>query len=208
MEKTCYIAGAGDNTGTDFKINEGDCVIAADGGVKILEKLNITPDYILGDFDSLGYVPKGDNVIRYKVMKDDTDMMLAVGLAMEKGYNNIVIYGGTKGKRIDHTFANIQVMLYASKRDVNIKMIDDVNTYYMITNRKITIPKQEKGDLSVFAIGGDAKEVTIKGALYHAEKVTIEPDSTLSVSNSFIGNEVEIEVKDGSLLIITDEMRH
>ena len=52
MEKTCYIAGAGDNTGTDFKINEGDCVIAADGGVKILEKLNITPDYILGDFDS------------------------------------------------------------------------------------------------------------------------------------------------------------
>ena len=67
MEKTCYIAGAGDNTGTDFKINEGDCVIAADGGVKILEKLNITPDYILGDFDSLGYVPKGDNVIRYKV---------------------------------------------------------------------------------------------------------------------------------------------
>ena len=99
-------------------------------------------------------------------------------------------------------------MLYASKRDVNIKMIDDVNTYYMITNRKITIPKQEKGNLSVFAIDGDAKEVTIKGALYHAEKVTIEPDSTLSVSNSFIGNEVEIEVKDGSLLIITDEMSH
>lgn len=78
MEKTCYIVGAGDNSGTDFLKTENDFVIAADGGLFALQKRNIRPDMIMGDFDSLGYVPKGDNVIRHEVMKNDTDMMLAV----------------------------------------------------------------------------------------------------------------------------------
>ena len=83
MEKICYIVGAGDNSGTNFLKKKEDYVIAADGGLLWLQKLNIEPDMIMGDFDSLGFVPEGNNVIQHEVMKNDTDMMLAVKKALE-----------------------------------------------------------------------------------------------------------------------------
>lgn len=207
MKGVCYIVGAGDNSGTNFSINKenNDCVIAADGGLEALEEIKIEPDYILGDFDSLGYIPQGKNVIRHKVEKDDTDMMLAVQFAMEKGYENIIIYGGTGGSRIDHTFANIQTLLYASKRDVNIKMIDAVNEFYVITDREISLEARKKGNLSVFPLDDRADGVDITGALYPTDNITLYSDATLSVSNSFMGNAVKIKVRKGSLLIVAEK---
>ena len=114
MENVCYIVGAGDNSGTNFTKKENDFVIAADGGFEKIHQLGIEPDLVIGDFDSLGYVPVGDNVEKHKVMKNETDMMICVKTALHKGFNNIVIFGGTGG-RIDHTFANIQTLLYASQ---------------------------------------------------------------------------------------------
>ena len=57
-------------------IHEDDFILAADGGLRHLNKLNITPTGILGDFDSLGFVPEGAQV--FPCEKDDTDAMLAV----------------------------------------------------------------------------------------------------------------------------------
>ena len=73
MNKKCYIVGAGDNSGTNFSKGKDEYVIAADGGLATLEKLGIQPDFILGDFDSLGYVPDGKNIEVHKVEKDATD---------------------------------------------------------------------------------------------------------------------------------------
>ena len=138
MNKKCYIVGAGDNSGTNFSKGKDEYVIAADGGLATLEKLGIQPDFILGDFDSLGYVPDGKNIEVHKVEKDDTDMMLSVERAVESGYNEIEIFGGTGG-RIDHTVANFQTMLWASKQNVKIKMTDKNHVYFMITNDTLEI---------------------------------------------------------------------
>ena len=152
MNKKCYIVGAGDNSGTNFSKGKDEYVIAADGGLATLEKLGIQPDFILGDFDSLGYVPDGKNIEVHKVEKDDTDMMLSVERAVESGYNEIEIFGGTGG-RIDHTVANFQTMLWASKQNVKIKMTDKNHVYFMITNDTLEIKGKDGADLSVFAFG-------------------------------------------------------
>ena len=138
MEKICYIVGAGDNSGTNFLKRENDYVIAADGGLLWLQKRNIEPDMIMGDFDSLGFVPEGNNVIQHEIMKNDTDMMLAVKKALEMGYDKIKLYGGTGG-RIDHTLSNIQTMLYASRKGATIEMIDSTNTFHVITDGDIQL---------------------------------------------------------------------
>lgn len=203
MIEKCYIVGAGDNSGTNFTKKENEYVIAADGGLETLNKINILPDIIVGDFDSLGYVPKGDNVIKHKIEKNDTDMMLSVQMAMEKGCKDIEIWGGTGG-RIDHTIANIQTMLYASKRHIKIKMTDRQNVYYVITEESITLKEKPAGNLSVFAIGGEALNVNITGAKYKAKGLDLQPDNPTAVSNSYIGNEVVISVEKGSVLIISD----
>lgn len=203
MNKKCYIVGAGDNSGTNFIKRENEYVIAADGGLEILKKINIMPDIIVGDFDSLGYIPEGNNVIKHKIEKDDTDMMLSVKLAIDKGYDIIEIFGGTGG-RIDHTIANLQTMLYASKKGVEITMTDKERRYHVLTANNITLDGKKAGDLSVFAIGGKAFNVSIKGAKYEADRIDLEPDNPTAVSNSYIGSDVKISVEQGSVLIISD----
>lgn len=93
-EKTCYIVGAAPDEHIDFTSQTGDLVVAADGGLAYLERLGIMPDVVLGDFDSLGYMPSYANVLPYPKEKDDTDMMLAVRYGLDKGYRNFVLYGG------------------------------------------------------------------------------------------------------------------
>ena len=191
MEKTCYIVGAGDNSGTNFLKTENDYVIAADGGLSVLEKKHIMPDLIMGDFDSLGYVPAGNHVIQHEVMKNDTDMMLAVKKALDMGYKNIKLYGATGG-RVDHTISNIQT----------IEMIDSVNRYRVITDEKISINGKYQNVFSVFAIGGAAHKVSITDAMYPLHDFELLPDNPTGTSNVFVGKEVEISVERGSLLII------
>ena len=76
----CYIFGAAEFDGNlKFKPDQGrDFIIAADAGYRHLQALGIPPDMLIGDFDSLGEVPKGVELLRFPVMKDDTDLMLAV----------------------------------------------------------------------------------------------------------------------------------
>lgn len=204
MSKRCYIVGAGDNSGTIFTRKKEDFVIAADGGVKVLEELGILPNLIIGDFDSLGYIPTGENVIVHPVKKDETDMMLAVSKAVEMGFKYIVIFGGTGG-RIDHTVANWQVMLDASIKGITISMIDKNNEYYVLTNGTLNISGKECKGFSVFAFGKEAKGVFIKGGKYEADDVDLYPNFPMAVSNSFIDKTVEITVREGSLLIIKEK---
>lgn len=202
MERICYIVGAGDNTGTKFLKGKNDYVIAADGGLLCLQELKIEPDMIMGDFDSLGFIPEGDNVIRHEVMKNDTDMMLAVKKALDMGYHKIKIYGGTGG-RIDHTFSNIQTMLYASRKGASIEMIDSSNTYHVITDGEIHLTGESQRGFSIFALGGTAHKVNIRDAMYLLHDFELTSDNPIGTSNSFIGKEVTISVEKGSLLIIT-----
>ena len=174
-------------------------VIAADAGVKNLEDLNIKPDLIVGDFDSLGFAPEGDNVIKYPVKKDDTDMMLAVKEALKLGYDDIVIFGGCGG-RIDHTLANINTMIFALKEGAKITMLDSDAEYY-ICDTEIVLPFKQGFNFSIFAVNGTTK-VCIENAMYNGEEITIANDATLGVSNSFVDKDVKVTVREGIALIV------
>ena len=107
--KTCCVFCAG---GFDALAEplEDAFVIAADGGLKHLQQLNIPPDVIIGDFDSLGYTPKDARV--FPVEKDDTDSMLAVRHGLREGCRRFILYGSLDGPRLDHTVANLQTLLF------------------------------------------------------------------------------------------------
>ena len=85
----CYIFGAAEFDGNlKFKPDQDrDFIIAADAGYRHLQALGIPPDMLIGDFDSLGEVPKGVELLRFPVMKDDTDLMLAVKYGFAHGYS-------------------------------------------------------------------------------------------------------------------------
>ena len=108
--KVCMIFCAGGFSGLLQPMPQDALVIAADGGLRHTEKLGLQPDIILGDFDSLGYVPEGAAV--YPVEKDDTDSMLAIKQGLAQGCDTFYLYGALDGKRLEHTVANFQALQY------------------------------------------------------------------------------------------------
>lgn len=203
MSKRCFIIGAGDNSGTIFDRKNEDFIIAADGGYKILRQLGIEPDLIIGDFDSMDFVPSGDKVIRYPVKKDKTDMAISIEEAINRGYKQITIFGGTGG-RIDHTIANFQLMAWASRKGISINMIDKLNEYHVITNNQIEITGKEGKLFSVFSMGEKAFNVSIIGGEYEAENIDLSGDNPLGVSNAFKKEQVMVKVEQGTLLVIKE----
>ena len=196
----CVIFCAGEFGGLTEEIREDDLVIAADGGVRHAENLGIRPDIILGDFDSLGYAPEGAEV--HPVEKDDTDAMLAAKRGLEKGCREFLFYASLDGPRLDHTLANLQTLRYLADRGAAGRLVGLRQQVTLLRNGKLTLPPREKGDISIFAFGGEARGVTIKGLKYELEKGSLTPSFPLGVSNGFVGKSAEISVQDGDIMVI------
>lgn len=181
-------------------IREGDYVIAADGGFRHTEKLGIQPDAILGDFDSLGYMPKGANV--FPVEKDDTDAMLAVRHGLKLGLREFLIYGGVDGPRLDHTFANVQTLHFLAEHGAYGYLIGKDYILAVVKDGGVRFPAGAEGTISVFGVGADAQGVTERGLYYPLDNAVLTSSFPLGASNHFTGAEAEISVKQGSLLLI------
>ena len=183
-------------------IEPEDYVLAADGGLCHLEQLKIRPNGILGDFDSLGYIPEGAEV--FPVEKDDTDSMLAAKKGLELGFREFIFYGSLDGPRLDHTVANFQTLQYLADRDATGYLVGNTQMVTVLRNGKLTFPAGCQGILSVFCMGKDAEGVTIRGAKYELENGTLTAGFPLGVSNHFEGKEVIVAVEQGSLLLLWD----
>ena len=199
---TCIIFCAADFHGLVAPIEKDDFVIAADGGLAHAKKLGLTPNGILGDFDSLGYTPEDSTV--FPVEKDDTDAMLAVRKGLELGYRQFILYGSLDGPRLDHTVANFQTLQFLSDRGAYGYLIGKDYIVTTVKDCTLRFSADCTGIFSVFCIGQDAEGVTIHGGKYDAENVTLSAGFPLGVSNHFEGREVTVTVQKGSLLVLWD----
>lgn len=202
MEKSCVIFCAGGFDGLLAPIPAEAFVIAADGGLKHAEALGLAPDVILGDFDSLGYFPEGDNVLRHPVQKDDTDSMLAIRLGLERGCTRFFLYGALDGERLDHTVANFQALEFLAQRGGTGYLVGRDYLAAVVRNGGLRFPKEAGGIISVFCLGPDAEGVTLKNLLYPLENAVLTAGFPLGVSNHFTGTAAEISVEKGSLLLL------
>lgn len=200
--KTCIIFCAGGFEALAEPIHDGDYLLAADGGLRHLQKLGLEPDGILGDFDSLGYTPEGAKV--YPVEKDDTDAMLAVRHGLELGYRRFVLYGALDGPRLDHTVANFQTLQFLAEHDANGYLVGLTAVATVVKNGYLSFSADASGTISVFCVGADASGVNIQGLQYSLTEGTLRAGFPLGVSNHFIGEKSSISAKNGSLLVIYD----
>lgn len=203
--KKCVIIGACecDFLENDLDIARKSIVICADGGYKTALKYSIEPDCTIGDFDSLGYIPEAENVITHNAIKDDTDTALCVEKAIELGCDEFYIYGAASG-RIDHSFANFQLICRMAKRGKRTFLISDEFFITAISNGTLNLKAQESGIVSVFCMGEGARGVGIKGLKYEVCDCKLCSFVPLGVSNEFIGKDAEISVSDGVLLIMVE----
>ena len=197
----CYIVGAGENYGIHFSPCADDLVIAADAGFQVLEQNGINMDLVIGDFDSLPYVPEHAKVRVLNREKDDTDMRSAVLEGMNAGYETFHIYGGTGG-RIEHTIANMQLLAELSSGGKRGFLFGRDYIITALTNGTFVFPEHASGYVSVFAHSDRAEGVWLKGLKYELQDAVLSNSYPLGVSNEFIGKASSISVKTGTLLIV------
>ena len=140
----------GGNVNTEFlkKIleeNKFETIVAADKGLEALNKINVMPNYIIGDFDSVNkttlnqYENKNIEITYLKPEKDFTDTHMAIKLAIEKRAKHITIIGAT-GTRMDHTLANIHALNETLQNNVPTEIINE-NNIIMLINKKAKLIK-------------------------------------------------------------------
>ena len=199
--KTCYIFSAVEMKNNFPNPEQGDMIIAADAGYLNVQRAGLKPDIIIGDFDS-SEKPETDAPIEtFPVLKDDTDTMLAIKHGFNSGYKRFAIYGGIGGERTDHTIANIQSLAYIVDHGGEGVLVGENERFVLIKNSRVTLHSEKGRTLSVFAYGGVAEGISIKGAVYETENLTLSPFFPLGVSNKFKENSVSVGVKKGCILI-------
>lgn len=201
MKPVCIIAGAGDfYENAPIAPRPEDYVIAADAGYTALRRMGVRIDEVIGDFDSLLCAPDHPNVRRLPVEKDDTDMLFALRVGLKRGYREFHLYGGVGG-RLDHTLANLQCLAWLARQGCRGYLYGDGCVLSAIFNETIRFMPLKDGIFSLFAHGGTAHGVTIRGLKYTLDGADVGCDFPIGVSNAFIGQPAEVSVRDGTLIV-------
>ncbi len=207
----CILIGAGDLTISEIPIRENDLCIAVDGGYEYCKLLEIDPDYILGDFDSISEKEaegvaeiakkQEDKVIILPVEKDDTDMLAAIKLGLSEGYRKFSIYGGMGG-RIEHTIANIQCLLYLKEHNAVGYLMDGTGMILVAKEEEISFQESLEGYMSLFSMG-DQATVSIENMKYLLKEQEVTNSFPIGISNEFIyGSKGKITVHKGAVMMI------
>ena len=191
-----------ENENTEF-------IIGVDKGLDFLYKHKIRPDYIVGDFDSVEedvvtYFKEVENVPakEFNAEKDFSDTEIALKFGLDLRRQHIIILGAT-GTRLDHVWANVQSLKMGSDCGCDVRILDRHNEI-SVHNESFTIKKEEAFGkyFSLFPLGGTVEGLTIKGAKYPLEFHALEPYNSLSVSNEFEEDEVNISFSYGTIILM------
>jgi len=202
--KRCVIVG-----GADIKevekirsyLRDDDCFIFCDSGLKHMEGLNVKPDLIVGDFDSHENPGLNVETIVLPCEKDDTDSFFAAKQGLKRGFDEFLLIG-VIGQRIDHTLANISILLMLDKEHKKAKAVDDYSELEIVSDKTVCV-EDKYAYFSLLNITGTARNITIKGAKYPLNDGEINVDYQYGVSNEVLpGKTAEITVGEGKLLLV------
>jgi thiamine pyrophosphokinase len=187
-------------------------IIAADGGAEIPAALGVLPHVLVGDMDSIGpgtaaaLRGRGVEVIEVEPEKDFTDTELAVRLAVDRGATDITILAAI-GTRLDHTLANVSLLLFAHERGIGARIVNEDQEAYLLTADVTNPIAGTIGDtVSLIAFSDPVTGVTTHDLKYPLKDAELEMLSPLGVSNEISGKNPWVEFREGRLLLI--KVRH
>ncbi len=189
-----------------LKIGSHDVIMCADKGLNHAKKLGIAPDVVVGDFDSYkDELPENTEIFYSIPEKDDTDTMLAVKIALERGAEKIIIHGALGG-RFDHAFANIQTLLYIYEHGCCAEIEDCGNVMTVCGEGEHSFELWNGWYFSVFALTEKLEIESMSGVKYPLENYCITNSFPLGVSNEITDSVAVLKISKGAALIVRSEM--
>ena len=183
-------------------------IIGVDKGCNVLYKYNITPNLIVGDFDSgdlkvVDYFKNtGIEVRKYSTHKDYTDTHLAYNIAKELGDVKKIYLLGATGTRFDHSLGNLGLFLNSLEDEIYLEIVDDNNIMFIV-DKKTTIKNRKNKVLSFHGLSDEVKNFTIKNAKYELERYNLKLLEPRAICNEFLdGEDVQIDFDSGKILVM------
>ena len=183
---------------------KADYLICADGGANYARMLNVKPDIIIGDMDSIAAETRTFfNQTRFEMyprQKDETDTELAITHAIKIGADKVTILGGL-GSRMDHSLGNIYLLKRFVDVGIEAEIVNEKNRIRIIG--KTTAFNFPIGTIvSILPIGGDVSGLTISGFEYPIKAGQMTIDKPYGISNVTNDNRQQIALEQGMLIII------
>ena len=182
-------------------LKEADFIICADSGYDHALKMDIMPDLAVGDFDSVQNVPPKDITRTFPAKKDFTDTELALNIARELGFKDI-LFLAVIGSRVDHSLANVLLLKSCVKHEETACIVNENNAGYIIEPRKSMQLGVEKGQTVSLLPLEDCDGVTTQGLEYVLRNATLLMGTTLGISNVALNNDINISLNRGCLLVV------
>lgn len=194
-------------------IQPGDLVIAADGGARHCRTMGITPEWLVGDLDSLSQdevrelKELGVEIISYPGDKDFTDLELAFLKARDAGATEIVVLGGF-GDRWDMTISNLLLATRSEFRELSVRLIDGPQETAIIRGGGEMTFSGQRGDvLSLIPLHQEAIGVNLTGLEYNLDDERLPVGTTKGLSNVFVNDSATVSLKQGLLLCVIRRIR-
>ena len=149
-------------------LREDDFIIACDAGYRNCAPLHCKPHVIVGDFDTAPCPQQEDDeIVVLPHVKDDTDTEYAAKLAVQKGFDEVLLLGGLGGRRLEHTLANLCTGLGLEKRGVRATLQDERSRItFVMPGETRRYPKEDYFYFSAFPMEGRAEGVCEQGSYY------------------------------------------
>ena len=179
-------------------------LICADGGADSAKKLDLTPDIIIGDLDSvkestLKYFKDKSKVIKF-ARQNDTDVEKCLKYAIKNKFEEAILLGVT-GNRLDHTFCNLGIVIKYFER-IYVKIIAE-NSFLSAYRGHVKLKTQPGETFSLYGFDKNTK-ISSKGLKYPLKNTSLPFGERESTSNIAIKNDVVLNVKGGVIFIVRD----
>ncbi len=181
-------------------------LICADGGARHAWQAQLQPTLIVGDLDSIPqyvrdhFTRAGIPFASYPQEKDETDAVLAFRRALEWQPEEIRVFGALGG-RIDHTLANLSLLLMGEEQGIPVK-ISTADCELGLVTKEATVTGSVGDLVSLLALFEDAVGVTLGGFAYPLVNGTIRRDFPCGMSNCLAAETATITLTGGSLVVI------
>jgi thiamine pyrophosphokinase len=196
-----------------------ELVVAADGGALCAETLQLRPDLVVGDGDSL-QAAAVERLARSNIPfamvspdKDQSDLELAVRESVSRGAGEVVILAALHGDRIEHSVANLLLLALPELAQVDVRLVDERSTVRLLSasadgTASAAALHGRAGDfVSLFPWAGTAEGVTTEGLRFALRDAALPPGPSRGLSNEFIGDTATVGLRSGRLLIVQTTTR-
>jgi len=186
-----------------------DLVIAADGGALALERWQIVPRTLVGDFDSLGteraaaYRERGVDVVQFPVAKDQSDLEIAMRYALDARADDIVLLGILGGARIDHALTNAMLLADPAYRGHGVRAVYGGTALRALHAGESVALGGVAGDtVTLVPVRGDAVGVRTEGLRYPLNGQTLHFGKSLGLSNVIARSPARVSIEQGVVIVI------